>query len=171
VLNCLLEKGLIQRGDGQFEITSINAAQLGEAVLTAVAADTEQQALYKTPGHGLRELLDTLQAQGLAQISFVGTAKYAAARPESLLQVAAVATEQLAAAQPPALLLPIPLPGAAAGAPAAAAASDAVQVDMPGPKTCSRGEGVFRLSINSLKAISGAVIDGACAVASECVCV
>ena len=126
VLNCLLQLGLGQREDGQFEVKAVHGAQLGEAVLAAVAAHARQHALYKWPGYELKDLLAKLQLTGLVSISYVDSAKYAAAKAARLLKH--VTAAQLAAAQAPALPLPIPPPGAAAPA----AAAGAVQVGLPG---------------------------------------
>lgn len=72
VLECLLEKALILRPDEAFELRSVLTAQLGEEVNRAVAADAQLRALYRSPGHSLADVLNSLDAMGLAETAFVG---------------------------------------------------------------------------------------------------
>lgn len=99
-LNWLLERGLQQRSDGRYELRAVTAANVGHGMATAACANAALRAIYKTPGHTLADLLNSLQSAGLASIGFVGLDKYAVALPQRLLQTAGAAPLAMPAATP-----------------------------------------------------------------------
>lgn len=145
LLECLLDKALAQRLDGGFELRSVLAAQLGEAVNKAVADDVQLRMLYKSPGFSFAEVLKSLESVGMVSTAFIGLkrVKHAMVTSSWVEQYTAASTSSTSARRPAAGAAAAPAPAATSAA--ATSGSSSTEIDIRSYPQLRGGKATFRL--------------------------